>query len=267
MVRFIELPIELIEYIIRRLLRPEYRPTSSRIFTECIYSLKSLSSVCKLTNHIINTSIRGIHKNITYVNKKESFGMVDCSWKKNIYKLNYKKNILQSSIRINFEMKNLYRLEINEQSIDTVDIFLNCINLEKVVFKKCKINYIKNINNAERLKTLNLFDSIIKKIDNLPTNIENLDLRYTLCDIVLPHNVKFKKLKTDNCITSINLLNSVEIDYKELITISITESYFRRFISIDTDSLKFNTNLRCVLIDSYSMENKHIKILNHGMGI
>ena len=264
MVRFIELPNEIIEYIIRLLLLRRGQILGSP--SGGIYSLKSLSSVCKLTNHIINNS-KYIHKHIDYVNKKERFGKVDCSWKKYIYRLKdiYKGNILKS-IRINFEMKNLYRLEINEQCIDTVDIFLNCINLEKVVFKKCKIMYIKNINNADRLKTLNLFDSDIEKIDNLPNNIENLDLRYTICDLVLPHNVKFKKLKTNNCITSINLLNSMEINYKELIKISVTEGYFRRFIHIDTDTLKFNTCLKNVSIDSYSMENKHIKILDTGTG-
>jgi hypothetical protein len=151
------------------------------------------------------------------------------------------------------------------------DIFDKCKNIKKLVLKKCKIFYIKNITIASTLKSLNLFDSEIRKMDNLPPSIENLDLRYTFCTVVLPSCIKLKKFKTNHCNTSINPLNCMHLDFSKVINFSILEDtgsinnvLRHKFLHIEKDTFKFNTCLKKITINSYTMSTPDIALLSTG---
>ena len=231
--------------------------------------IKNLSSTCKVFNYVIkHPSANCMHRNITYITKSNSFGKINNSWKKNIHNLVYcdpesglrrQKNIL-----VKFEMANLKKIAIDGIALNILDLFTSCKNLEKVSLKNCTVNSIRCINNATKLHTLNLFNTSINRVDFLPTSIGRLDLRFAVGCLNLSRLSKLTKLKTDNCILSINPLNCMLLDYSQMTTCSIYEGE-TGFIHIDDNILKENAYLKKFKINSYKMDN--LKLFAPGAGM
>lgn len=232
--------------------------------------IKNLSATCKSFNDIIkNPNANCIHTNITYKTKYTSFGKINNSWKKNIHSLVYfdpdtgmrrQKNII-----VKFEMANLKKIVIDRFALNILDVF-SCKNLEKVILKNCTVNTIRCINTADKLHTLSLFNTSINRIDYLPKTISNLDLRFATGCLNLSRITKLTKLKTDNCILSINPLNCMLLNYSKLTSVSIYEGE-TRFIHIDNDILKENVCLKNFKINSSKMDNTNLKLFAPGPGL
>ena len=253
--------------------------------------IKNLSATCKSFNDIIkNPNANCIHTHITYNTKYTSFGKINNSWKKNIHSLVYcdpetgLRPILaagplgrpivsagpsgrrQKNIIVKFEMTYLKKIVIDRFALNILDVFSSCKNLEKVILKNCTVNSIRPEGPADKLHTLSLFNTSINRIDYLPKTIRNLDLRFATGCLNLSRITKLTKLKTDNCILSINPLNCMLLNYSKLTSVSIYEGE-TRFIHIDNDILKENVCLKNFKINSSKMDNTNLKLFAPGPGL
>ena len=243
--------------------------------------IKNLSATCKSFNDIIkNPNANCIHTNITYNTKYTSFGKINNSWKKNIHSLVYcdpetglrppraagPSGRRQKNIIVKFEMTYLKKIVIDRFALNILDVFSSCKNLEKVILKNCTVNSIRPEGPADKLHTLSLFNTSINRIDYLPKTISNLDLRFATGCLNLSRITKLTKLKTDNCILSINPLNCMLLNYSKLTSVSIYEGE-TRFIHIDNDILKENVCLKNFKINSSKMDNTNLKLFAPGPGL
>ncbi len=124
---------------------------------------------------------------------------------------------------------NILSIEINNIHNDTLNISkLNELNIESILFNKCKINHINDLCELKKLKKIIITDSEIQNI-----NIKN------------------------NMINIVNVYNST-IPFEQLIQPSLTELYFRSSKSIsDLDNLNKLNKLRILnLNDSLQLIGK-----------
>lgn len=179
------------------------------------------------------------------------------------------------------------RVEINNVTIDKVNTQFCQLNINSILFNRCKINSIENLKDIKNLKKITIIDSDIKSIDKLKeTELEYLSVvnseNVLLSDIVKIKNLRelyYKSnIKTDNDLISFENLSNLTILNLSDNNIKSIENMglLKELISIDfsinklesVDSLKNNTKLKYVYLQKNNIKditplklNKNIKYL------
>ena len=180
--------------------------------------------------------------------------------------------VIPKNIIIKFEMIYLKKIKIDGFALKIIDIFKTCKNLEKVSLKNCTVHTIKHIKEAISLTSLNLFNTAVVSFSGaLPETIQKLDLRFASCSLLsLSVNTRLTKLKTKNCVLSINPLNSTILNHTQLTTFSVHEGDVRNSsgpMRVNNDSFMDNGCLSNFSVNSVTMGTSNIKILSPGVGM
>ncbi len=186
----------------------------------------------------------------------------------------------------NLKEKSL-KVEINNITIDKINTQFCQLNINTILFNRCKINSVENLKDIKNLKKITIIDSDIKGIDML----QDIELEYLSVissqNVLLSDIVKIKNLrelyyksniKTENelinleGLTNLTILNLSDNNIKSIENIG----HLKELISIDLsinkleciDALKNNTKLKYVYLQKNNIKdisvlkiNKNIKYL------
>jgi Leucine-rich repeat (LRR) protein len=178
-------------------------------------------------------------------------------------------------------------VEIHNISIDKINTHLCQLNINSILFNRCKINSIGNLKDIKNLKKITIIDSDIKGIDMLAENeLEYLSVinsqNLLLSEIVNIKNLRelyYKSnIKTDNDLinleglSNLTILNLSDNNIKSVENMGLLKDLISIDISINKiesiDVLKNNTKLKYVYLQKNNIKdirplklNKNIKYL------
>ncbi len=193
---------------------------------------------------------------------------------------------LDDTFITNLKDKSL-KIEINNITVDKVNTQFCQLNVDTILFNRCKINSIENLKNIKNLKKITIIDSDIKGIDTLA----EIELEYLSVinsqNVLLSDITKIKSLRElyykSNIKTDNDLINLEELSNLTIVNLSDNNiksieniGHLKDLISIDLsinklesiDGLKNNTKLKYVYLQKNNIKdisvlkmNKNIKYL------